>query len=398
MNELKRIERKSLLKGGALLAGVWLIPEDLKAEVFKEGETLTDSLYVYKKSIQSWDQPILSALQAGVAAPSPHNTQPWKFQLAGEREAYLYLDPERLLPETDPPARQIFIGQGTFLEMARIGSSLMGIQVEYHLFPQGYFPEILQGKCPIAKILATPMGDSGKVVQVLAQAIPLRMTDRTSYETDPLSLQIQKELEQAGKHFHSHLSFVDPSQLSSLKEKVKEAYRIETDTYKKHEETRKWFRYNDEEIYSRRDGISLRANGMTGFQYWMARTFFLTSGEESWHSEQNKNFGIEKFNSAIEATPAFAMLVTETNKPEDRVRTGVDYIRFQLSAALLGIVMQPVSQILQEYPEMEKEKSAFEKQMGVSSPSKIQMLLRVGKGKSNFHAPRRALGEFYTSI
>ncbi len=60
------------------------------------------------------DQPILLAIVAGTSAPNPHNTQAWRFRIHGDLEMSLYVDPERLLPATDPSSRQIHIGQGTF--------------------------------------------------------------------------------------------------------------------------------------------------------------------------------------------------------------------------------------------------------------------------------------------
>ena len=48
--------------------------------------------------------------------PNPHNKQPWIIHLTGPASFNLYVDPDRLLPETDPIHRQIHIGQGTFLE------------------------------------------------------------------------------------------------------------------------------------------------------------------------------------------------------------------------------------------------------------------------------------------
>jgi hypothetical protein len=49
--------------------------------------------------------PIDKAIAFGCNAPNPHNTQAWKFH-ASELETLFYVDEERLLPVTDPPARQ----------------------------------------------------------------------------------------------------------------------------------------------------------------------------------------------------------------------------------------------------------------------------------------------------
>jgi hypothetical protein len=57
----------------------------------------------------------IRVLSHAILAANPNNIQPWLIDLTGARSFDLYVDPERLLPKTDPPYRQIHIGQGTFL-------------------------------------------------------------------------------------------------------------------------------------------------------------------------------------------------------------------------------------------------------------------------------------------
>lgn len=52
-----------------------------------------------------------------VAAPNPHNLQPWLVDLRGPKDITLLTGRERVLPETDPFGRQILIGHGAFLKL-----------------------------------------------------------------------------------------------------------------------------------------------------------------------------------------------------------------------------------------------------------------------------------------
>jgi len=79
--------------------------------------------------------PIFSAINCGIAAPNPHNTQAWKFKILGPLEMLLYVDEQRILPVTDPPTRQIHIGQGTFLETLNLGANRLGYTTRIDLFP-----------------------------------------------------------------------------------------------------------------------------------------------------------------------------------------------------------------------------------------------------------------------
>jgi hypothetical protein len=70
-----------------------------------------------------FQQPILKVIALGVNAPSPHNTQSWKFEIVNDTHMLLYVDENILLPATDPPSRQIHMGAGCFIETAVLALS-----------------------------------------------------------------------------------------------------------------------------------------------------------------------------------------------------------------------------------------------------------------------------------
>ena len=74
-----------------------------------------------------------------ILAANPHNTQPWIVDLTGPGNLDLYVDQQRLLPETDPPARQIHISQGTFLENLKLAARQYGYRTEIKYFPKGEY-------------------------------------------------------------------------------------------------------------------------------------------------------------------------------------------------------------------------------------------------------------------
>ena len=64
------------------------------------------------------------ALAWAILAPNPHNMQPWMADLRETGAVTLYVDPTRLLPQTDPFNRQIVIGCGAFLELLRMAAAM----------------------------------------------------------------------------------------------------------------------------------------------------------------------------------------------------------------------------------------------------------------------------------
>ena len=101
---------------------------------------------------EKYEEPILKAINVGITAPNPHNTQPWKFKILNSTEMHLYVDEKRILSITDVPSRQIHIGQGTFLELLKIGAKQIGYDTEIKLLPDGDYKLEEIGKKPVAKI------------------------------------------------------------------------------------------------------------------------------------------------------------------------------------------------------------------------------------------------------
>src|SRR5690242_374482 len=79
------------------------------------------------------------ALHAAVAAPSVHNTQPWRFRLTDGAEPALdlLLDPTRELPALDPSHRQLVISCGAALAGYEIGLRSCGLEPHVEFLPPG---------------------------------------------------------------------------------------------------------------------------------------------------------------------------------------------------------------------------------------------------------------------
>ena len=76
-------------------------------------------------------------LSYAILAANPHNKQSWIVDLTGPSSLDLYVDRQRLLPETDPPARQIHIGQGTFLENLELAARQHGYRANIDCYSYG---------------------------------------------------------------------------------------------------------------------------------------------------------------------------------------------------------------------------------------------------------------------
>ena len=65
---------------------------------------------------------------------------------------------------------------------------------------------------------------------------------------------------------------------------------VETTTFRTHEESRLWFRENDEKIALRRDGINLPGNGVKGIKKWIAERQLSGLKTKDWHDKKNNEY------------------------------------------------------------------------------------------------------------
>jgi len=60
-----------------------------------------------------------------------------------------------------------------------------------------------------------------------------------------------------------------------------------------------------------------------------------------------------------------------------------------LATTKLGLALHPLSQILQEFPEMKATQAEFNPLLGVKEPGKIQMIARLGRSVYQYYRPQR---------
>ncbi|TDC68564.1 hypothetical protein E1200_11210 [Actinomadura sp. GC306] len=82
------------------------------------------------------------AVEDAIWAPSVHNTQPWRFGLAGTRLT-LRADPDRRLGVADPRGREMLISCGAALYTLRLALRRLGYDPAVHLLPDPDRPRLL---------------------------------------------------------------------------------------------------------------------------------------------------------------------------------------------------------------------------------------------------------------
>lgn len=380
------MQRRDFLQIAAVGGGTILVPTIFSGCNTKE-----------LKALEGWNGPVpeekdirIITLSYAILAPNPHNIQPWIIDLKSPDEFDLYVDRNRLLPETDPPFRQIHIGQGTFLENLELAARNYGYQADIAYFPQGTYDNMVVENKPVASIKLAK--DSATIKDPLFDQILTRQSNKRQYEARPLSQdQVNNLMGTYQSNEYPLTITTDTAHRNKLAEILTKAMEIEASGRKRDEETIAMFRFSAEEMERYRDGFGLAQAGVTGIEKFLVETFFLSResalAEDSSFGKKAVEITADQANSAA----AFGWITSSSNTRLDQVKVGRAYERVNLTATSLGLAMHPLSQVLQEYPDMATLQREFLEFLGISEGHTVQMLFRLGYADSVPHSPRRRI-------
>lgn len=378
--------KEFIIKSGAMFTVAALMP----SAVFGESLEMNDADKTNKQKRPDPDnckQPIVKAIAVGLNAPSPHNTQSWKFRVINDNEMDFFVDENILLPATDPPSRQIHMGAGSFIETLCIGVSRYGFKASVSLFPEGYETELDFGRKPIAHIKVQPSTEGS---HALAHYIERRQTSRLEYKGPMVSEAEFKTLLNLSGESHSKLFFRN-TELDRLKDVFYKGLDIEMKTRAANEETRLLFRFSEEERKQKGDGLSIPQMGYKGLGKYIVEMATDNGNPEKWHSLQSIEMAMKKIGKAIDSTKGVVYWVTETNTFKDWVQSGKDFVRFSLALTSKGMYSHPYNQAIQEYAEMDSLRNELNTYLGIEEPRKIQMIVRIGRSAKPYYSYRRPL-------
>lgn len=324
----------------------------------------------------------LDAFKHAVLAPNPHNRQPWLIKLIGKDEALISCDLNRRLPMTDPFDRQILIGFGCFIELATIAARERGVQVETTLFPEGEPEERLDNK-PIAKMRF--ISNPAIAKDPLYSHILDRRTNKKPFDTlRPISVDVLAALASYTGPGISVETSLNSKLIKNLRALSWKAWMTELETAHTWQETVDLMRIGKAEIEANPDGVSitgatLEALALAGV---ISREQFAKKGSDAY------NTSIKRYQPIMSTGMAYAWIVTDDNSRPSQIAAGRTYVRMNLESARLGLGFHPVSQALQEFPEMAKAYATMNATLSASGNQRIQMLVRLGYGKEINPTPR----------
>lgn len=317
-------------------------------------------------SAGAYDDVRKNALSYALLAPNPHNRQPWQVDLSKPNQAIIYRDKKRNLPETDPFDRQLTIGMGAFLELLKIAASQSGHKVDLELFPVGE-----GGPVAIATF------SQGAQADPLFAHVMERRSCKEPFEAKPVPAQA---LAQLANFADLH---VEPEMVSKLRELTWNAWKTETYLPRTWKESVDLFRIGKAEINANPDGVDL------GGPFLESLALFGLMSREANMDPNSSAFAeaVRMYKEMLLATPAYAVIKTSGNSRVNQIEAGAAWLRLNLMTTSLGLALHPVSQCLQEFPEM-REHYQKAHTLLVKSGETVQMLGRLGYGPKTGRTPR----------
>jgi nitroreductase len=305
-------------------------------------------------------------LRAAVAAPSMHNTQPWRFRVrhaSGTIE--LRADPARMLPVGDAHGRAAHIACGAALFNLRVAAAVAGRQPDVRLLPDPGQPLLLATIGLAGRHRATP--DEGE----LYAAIPRRQTNREPFSPRAVPTGVRAELAEAASLEDALLHFLDHDEAKRVLRLVADAERDLLADPGYRAELARWAGGRRD-----RDGIPDSALG--------ARPLEGLAPVRDFTPEQRQR---PVRYAWFEEHPQLAVLSVPFGGRIDWLRAGQALQRVLLTATTRGIAVCPLTQPLETA-------DAWLVRDPRSPAEQPQMILRIGYGLPlPPGAPRRPISE-----
>ncbi|RSN24173.1 nitroreductase [Streptomyces sp. WAC 05977] len=301
---------------------------------------------------------VADALRAAVRAPSPHNSQPWIFELAPDT-IDVVLDENRILDACDPEAREARLSCGAALLNLRLAIAAAGRISEVELAPERDRPALL------ARVTLGPRHRPTASERRLAAAIPRRYSNRHPFTDEPVPLRVRTAVREAAREEGARLVLLDEAGLlEATAGLIRRADHVQRLDEAFQRELRAWTRQSAED-----DGVPAYAGGPRSAGGLLPGRYVKEDGAPR----------------VFEQDPVVAVLTMPNDAPMSQVRAGCAMQRVLLTATDAGLSASFYSQPI----EITAVRAELRDLLGSSGHP--QTVFRLGYGSPGVKTPRRPI-------
>jgi nitroreductase len=310
------------------------------------------------------DTALTSCVEAAIAAPSIHNSQPWRFRIR-DGGIDVYADWSRRLEVIDPSGRELLISVGAAVLNLRLAIHQQGRLPILRPFPEPDRPDL------VARVTTGQPATPSAALRALAAAIPRRHTNRRPFARVVIAQSVLEELASAASGEGASLRVADAVSRGAILSLVRSAEQRLRAQHIYRAELTEW----TAPAHGRRDGVPPQAFGpWAAMETLPLRDFGFTQPE------------LRRGGERFEPYPTIVVLSTDGDTTDQWLRAGQALQRVLLTATVHDLAATPMSQPL-EVPALR------ELITDTATNRHAQVILRLGYGQPTTPTPRRPVAD-----
>ncbi|MDX6241172.1 MAG: hypothetical protein QOG10_5996 [Kribbellaceae bacterium] len=308
-------------------------------------------------------------LGAAVAAPSMHNTQPWRFEVNGH-VIDVFLDGSRGLPAEDSTGRAMRIAAGAATFNLRCAAASIGFDSWFGLAPFPHEPDL------VARIVVGPSGVPDKALKDLCDQIPRRHTSREQARPVQVSADDRLLLTRAALAEGAELSWLPAAQVKEVLDMLVDTDLRDIGDWHRSAERAHWV------------GGIRAADGVPSASLGPRSAAYPSPVRDLGAAPADRM----RASAVFEAEPALAVLFTEGDAAADQLLAGLALERVLLTATREGLAASFLNQPL-EYDDL---RCAVQRTTGKAGFA--HMVVRFGHSTVTARTPRRPVSEVVQAV
>jgi len=164
-----------------------------------------------------------------------------------------------------------------------------------------------------------------------------------------------------------------------------QAHLVEVTTHRTNMESVNLMRIGKAEINANPDGIDI---GGTALLDGLALVGLLNRAQLADPNSNGFQQGLDLYRALLMSAMGHFWIASDDNSRQSQLLSGAAWLRVNLKATSLGLGIHPLSQALQEYPEMSPLYQSLHKKLPDVTDRRVQMFARVGYGPQTRPSPR----------